>query len=277
MKRLLLVSTLFFSLGLTVFLPQSLYPRGSVKVSFLSVGQGDAILIVTPDKKTLLIDGGPDNRLLEELSAVLPWWQRQLDFVLLTHEHSDHLFGLIELGERYQIKQVFYGEVDENNSLIKEWFNNLEKNKIPKQKIAAADSFPLGEYCRVNILSAAASKEVNDQSVVSELVCGQRQFLFTGDAGQEIETDLLVGGLSTYDVLKISHHGASSASQENFLRTVKPLIAIISVGKDNKFSHPHPETLKRLALITGNIFRTDELGTINIFANNKEIYLKTTP
>ncbi|BFD25297.1 MAG: MBL fold metallo-hydrolase [Candidatus Parcubacteria bacterium] len=277
MKRLLLVSALFFSLGLTLFLPLSRYPRDAVKVSFLSVGQGDAILIVTPDKKTLLIDGGPDNSLLEELGTVLPWWQRHLDFVLLTHEHSDHLLGLLELGDRYRIKQVFYGEVTENNILIKEWFSNLEKNKIPKQKITAADSFSLGKYCQVNILSAAASKEINDQSVVSELVCGQRQFLFTGDAGQEIEADLLDSGLKTYDVLKVSHHGAASASQEIFLRTVKPLVAIISVGKDNKFSHPHLETLKRLETVAANIFRTDEVGTINIFANNKDIYLKKAP
>ena len=278
MKRLFFFSSLIILISFNFFSSQSLYPPPpSVRVSVLSVGQGDAILITTADKKTFLIDGGPDKQLFKELGAVLPWWHRHLDFVLLTHEHDDHLLGLVELSQRYRIKKVFYGAVDESNPLIKEWFANLEKDKISKQKITVADSFSLGKYCRVNILAATTNQEVNDQSVVSELMCGKRKFLFTGDAGKEIEDILLAQDLSSYDVLKISHHGSLSASQEKFLKVVKPMAAVISVGKDNKFSHPHPETLKRLEMTGVNIFRTDQLGTINIFANNKEIYLKKAP
>lgn len=278
MKRFFVIAIFFLLAGINFFNQSLLYPpSGSVKISFFSVGQGDAILIVTADKKTLLIDGGPDKTLFSEISAALPWWHRQLDFVLLTHEHDDHLLGLIELGNRYHPTQVIYGEVSEDNSFVKEWFDNLKKNKIKKYKVTTPSSFPLGKYCRVNILSALVSKDINDQSLVSELVCGERKFLFMGDAGEAIENNLLAGGLGRYDLLKVGHHGSLTASQEKFLKTVRPSIAIISVGENNKFSHPRPEILKRLQKVTVNILRTDELGTINVFANNKEIYLKINP
>lgn len=278
MKRFLVFGLIFFLAAVNFFNQFSLYPPlGSVKISFFSVGQGDAILIVTGDKKTLLIDGGPDKSILSEINSALPWWHRHLDFVLLTHEHDDHLLGLIELGGRYHFTQVMYGAASEENNFIKEWFADLKKDKIKKYQVKASDSFSLGKYCRVNILSAAVSREVNDQSLVSELVCGERKFLFMGDAGEAIENILIDEGLGAYDLLKVGHHGSLTASQEKFLKIVRPTIAVISVGKNNKFFHPRPEVLTRLQKTAGDILRTDELGTINIIANNKEIYLRRGP
>ncbi len=240
----------------------------------IDVGQGDAILIVTPDHKTMLIDGGPDQSLAYQLGVSLPWWQKQLDVVLLTHSHNDHLIGLLELNQRYQIGLILHNLPEEKSFLASQWLDGLQVAGIRTQKISNQESFSLGNYCRVNILSALATIDINDQSVVNELVCGQRRFLFTGDAGVAVEEKITESMPHPYDLIKISHHGSNSASSENFLAITNPRIAIISVGKNNRFSHPHPETLKRLTEQNVDIYRTDQSGSINIFANNNEIYLK---
>lgn len=273
MKRAFFFISLIIILAVISFsgYPTTYPPRETVRVTFLDVGQGDAILILTPEGKTMLVDGGPDRLLTKRLGAFLPWWQKELDVVLLTHAHADHLMGLVNLSQHYQLNLVLHNLTDTNAPLTKQWLEYLKIAQVLPQKINQQASFPLGDFCQVNILSASSSSDINDQSLVSELVCGQRKFLLTGDAGIKIEQEIVP---ADYDVLKVSHHGSLSATSEEFLQKIKPEIAVISVGENNKFSHPHPNTIKRLVEQNVDIYRTDQLGSFSIFANNKEIYLK---
>lgn len=245
------------------------FGEGNLEVAFLDVGQGDSILIKAPAGQNILIDGGPDKAVLRRLGEVLPWWDRRLDLVILTHPHDDHLTGLEEVAERYQIRRVLQAGVADSNPNYQSWLKLIAGKKLLLTLVDKPQVIELGNGCRLEILYPRSSlrdikpQNLNNSSVIAKLVYGEDKVLLMGDAEQELEAELLASGIDlSADILKVGHHGSDTASTEKFLQAVGAKTAIIEVGKTNDFGHPSSRTLKKLERAGVKIFRTDQDGTI---------------
>jgi competence protein ComEC len=266
----LLVAALFF-----IFQPRAQF----LEVDFLDVGQGDAIFIKTPFGQNVLIDGGPSRSVVvQEISKVLPFWDRKIDLVILTHPHSDHFIGLPEVFKRYQIENIIIGSA---SSMDEDYLYFLEsaRAETPNLKNApATEKIIFGDNCVLEIFNPeffGAPNDANEMSLVAELDCGAK-FLFMGDAGQEAEKVLLKNNLiEDIDILKVGHHGSNSASSLEFLDVARPEEAIIQVGADNYYGLPSDEALYRIKKADAEILRTDFNGLIRMKSENGELTIKT--
>jgi competence protein ComEC len=237
------------------------------EVAFLNVGQGDSELIRTK-AGNILIDAGPNNQILFEISKILPFYDRIIDLVIISHPNTDHFNGLFSLLEHYKIRAVMINNLDYPASRYQNLLKQLKINNVlflkgeNGTKIKWDNNF-------ISIISPLNSNtNVNNSSLVALLNLNQKQFLFTGDIESSVEKKIIKYFNQPIDVLKVPHHGSQTASSEEFLNTLKPKIAVIEVGENN-YGQPHPDTLKRLNAVGAQIFRTDLDGTIQfIFDNN---------
>ncbi|MCK4744566.1 MBL fold metallo-hydrolase [Candidatus Parcubacteria bacterium] len=254
-----------------------------LRVSFFNVGQGDSIFIQTADKKDILIDGGPDKTVIKKLGKAMPFWDRTIDLIIITHPHSDHISGLIEVIKRYKIKEIFYTGVSYNSETYAELLRQIEHNKIELIEINKQQELTLSENLKLKILFPNENlrekniENLNNTSMVVKLIYNENSFLFAADAEYEVEQILLEDeiGLSA-DILKVGHQGASDSSSLEFLQKVAPQIAIISVGANNKFGHPSLRVIRRLEKLGAKVFRSDQNGDIKIIANgeNYQIFIE---
>jgi len=258
-------------------------PRaGLLEVDFFDVGQGDAIFIETPKGYQVLIDGGPDASVLEKLGKEMPFYDRSIDLIILTHPEADHITGLIEVLKNYQIGQILENGFKRETAGYKEWQRLIKEKNIPIKNAQAGQIINLGRGIKIRILwpnetaVSSSPESSNNISVVSQLIYGQREFLFTGDIEKQVELKLAnnqsASGIES-DVLKIAHHGSKSSTYQFFLEKVNPNIAVISVGNENSYGHPHQEVLDRLA--TKQVFRTDLDGDVEIISDGKLLRIKT--
>ena len=237
------------------------------EVAFLNVGQGDSELIRTK-AGNILIDAGPNNQILFEISKILPFYDRIIDLVIISHPNTDHFNGLFSLLEHYKIRAVMINNLDYPGSRYQNLLKQLKNNDVlflkgeNGTKIKWDNNF-------ISIISPLNSNtNINNSSLVALLNLNQKQFLFAGDIESSVEKKIIKYFNQPIDVLKVPHHGSQTASSEEFLNTLKPKIAVIEVGENN-YGQPHPGTLKRLNAIGAQIFRTDLDGTIQfIFDNN---------
>jgi competence protein ComEC len=274
---LLVAAILVWSVALTM-------PDDKLHVSFLDVGQGDAILIQTPNGQDILIDGGPDPQKINlELSKKLPFWDRTIDLVVSTQPQADHITGLVEVLQRYKVKQVLEPGVSYNSSIYQEWCNLVEEKHIKRDKAQAGQEIDLGNGTKLEVLNPpdslweGTSDDVDNNGVVLRLSWGQVSFLFTADIREEAEFELISQRANLKStVLKVSHHGSETSTTSQFLAAVDPEVAVISVGKDNPFGHPSPEVLERLIgrLSEGNVYRTDEDGTIELTTDGEKLWVR---
>jgi len=246
-----------------------------LEVNFFDVGQGDAIFIETPQLHQILIDGGPTSIILEKLAKEMPFWDRTIDLIILTHPERDHIFGLIEVLKRYKVENILWTGVIRDTSEFKEWKKLIEnegaKIFIAKtgQKIKATRTVLVILYPFEN-LEGQELKDSNNTSIITKLIFGENSFLFTGDVYKSVERELLAKELDIdSDILKVGHHGSKTSSLEEFIKEVSPEIAVIQVGKDNLYGHPHPESLDTLEKYGIRVLRTDENGDIKIISNGK--------
>jgi len=253
----------------------------ALEVDFLDVGQGDAILIKTPDHQRILIDGGPSNAVLNKLGENLPFFEKEIDLVILTHPHADHLDGLIEVLKRYEVKKILSTGVIHTTPDYLAWLEEIKNQNVPMEITRAGETLDFGGGIKIEIfyptedLVGKQVENLNDTSIVAKLIFGQTSFLFTGDAETEMEEKLINGGVDLKaDVLKVAHHGSKNATSQNFLEKIQPKFAIISVGADNQFGHPNAMTVKRLENIGAEIFRTDEDGDIKIKSDGVDIKIE---
>ena len=253
----------------------------NLEVDFLDVGQGDAILIKAAAGQNILIDGGPDKSVIKRLAENLPFWDKQIDLIILTHPHDDHVTGLIDVLKRYRVKRILYTGTVNNAPNYLAWLKLVRDKKVPLTIIDKKQTINLSAEAKLEILYPAESllnktlADLNDSSIIIKLVNGQNKFLLTGDASEKIEATLLANGADlSVDVLKVAHHGSQYASGENFLEKVQPKISVIEVGKDNDFGHPSLRTVKRLERAGAEIFRTDLNGTIKIFSDGFKVKMK---
>lgn len=273
-NRILVVLMVLFCFNilawLTVF---DLDRQGSLEVNFFDVGQGDAIFIETPGNQQILIDGGSGSAVLEKLGEEMPFWDRTIDLLILTHPHEDHLSGLIKVLENYEVENVLWTGVLMETSIFEKWQEAIKEAKVyiaqSGQKVISGKAVLEIIYPFEN-LEDQKIKEVDNTSIVVRLIFGNNFFLFTGDAFQSVEKQLVEKGIFIEsDILKVGHHGSETSSGQDFVEEVSPEVAVISVGKNNKYGHPNQETLDTLVKYGIRIFRTDEQGDIKIISNSK--------
>jgi competence protein ComEC len=256
-------------------------PDDRLHVYFLDVGQGDAILLQTPDGRQILIDGGPNpTTLLSELSAVMPFWDRSLDLVVLTHPDSDHLTGLLAVLDRYQVARVLDTSQADAAPLAATWRERVAKMRIPRTIAQRSMRIPLGNVVLTLLhpgskpLTGTAS-DGNNNSIVLRIDYGPTSMLLTGDAESEAEADMLKAGLPLQaDLLKVAHHGSSGSTSVPFLMAVTPRVAVIQVDAENSFGHPTRELLKRLSDARAEILRTDQNGRIEAVSDGRTLSVK---
>lgn len=253
-------------LGLVWFLGQK---NNILEFIALDVGQGDAILIKTPYEQNILIDGGPDNSVIYRLGKNLPFYDRTIDLMVLTHPDPDHLTGLIEVLKRFKVKKVLLNSFSDSDPNCLIWQKLIKEKGIEQQIGQAGQVINFGQDLEIKILYPEESyfnRDIDDFNVASlilKLVYKNTSFLLMGDAPKEAEERLILKGVDLkVDVLKVGHHGSKNSSGLDFVKMVSPKYAIISVGLNNRFGHPTRRVLKTLKEFNVEILRTDEMGDI---------------
>jgi len=250
--------------------------RSGLKVAFLDVGQGDAVFIEAPNGNQILIDGGPNKAVLRELAKQTPFYDRSIDGIILTHPHLDHYGGFVDVLDNYKINF----EMDSSNDNPESkgfdlYIKKLEEEKAKRIFAKRGMRVNLDKGIYLDVLLPVINKEglsAHDEMVTTRLVYGNNSFLLTGDMEDNLENFLLsLGDNLKSDVLKVGHHGSLTSTSESFLGWVKPSLAIISVGKNNKYGHPKKEILDRLVKFEIPTLRTDEKGTIVIKSDGEKI------
>ncbi len=241
--------------------------RDHVKVSFLNVGQGDAIFIEAPNGNQLLIDGGRDQAVLRELRKAMHFWDRSIDVVIATHPDADHIGGLIDVFERYNIS-VFIDSGNIGDTETYEYIESLVDVEGSTEIEAQTGQIVwLDEDVYFAILFPdrdVKSLDPNSASVVGQLVYGETKVLLTGDAPKEIEDHLvrIYGEELESDILKAGHHGSNTSTGPFFLQAVSPEEVVVSAGKDNRYGHPHQNVVELIENFGGDMRSTAEEGRI---------------
>lgn len=255
-------------------------PDGSLHVHVLDIGQGDAILITLPTRERILVDGGPDDKVIKEISSVMPFYEKTIDMVILTHPHADHVNGLVEVLQRYQVKQVLMTGIAYNTPGYTAFLEEINRQKIPLLFIDNSNDFQMGMVIfdllfPFTHLEGQSFVNVNNSSIVFRLLYGKNIFYFSGDLEEEKELELAQNGVDLKsDFFKAGHHGSRTSSTEPLLDRIKPKYAAVSCGIDNKFHHPHPITIRHFQERKISLLRTDLDGTIEVVSDGQNIKMK---
>jgi competence protein ComEC len=245
-------------------------------VTFFDVGEGESALVQTPSGQNILIDGGPSAAVLQKLGGALPWTKRNIDLIILSHPHADHITGVIKVLERYKVRQVLTTDVLHTTPEYIAFLKLIKDKKIPLAIARTGQNIKLASGVSVDILWPPISyagqqvDDLNSTSIVNKINFGETSVLFTGDTPIVNEQALITTSTNLRSqILKVAHQGSRTSSSEEFLRAVAPEFAVISVGKDNRFGHPHQEVLERLKNLSIKIFRTDIDGDISFVSDGK--------
>lgn len=281
--RLLALLGVLLTLFIT-WLPEFSFSRSAktcdcLTVSFLDVGQGDAILIETPDGKEMLVDGGRDSLVLQKLSQSRRSHDKEIDVVVATHPDLDHIAGLVDVLARYEVGTIIMTE-NEGNSGAADAFATA----VPEEgaEIILADAgqiFELGASTTIQIFAPTGDEsklESNTASIVLRVVYGDTSFMLTGDAPMEIENYLVktYGAQLDSDVLKLGHHGSKTSTSDAWLDTVTPLYAVVSAGIDNRYGHPHQDVMQRVFRRNIKASHTGTDGTVVFESDGVTVWQK---
>ncbi len=247
----------------------------------LDVGQGDAMLIQTSDHQDILIDGGSSQSVVDGLSRTLPPGDRDIELMVLTHPHADHVNGLLAVTERFTVRRVLETGLPYKQQAYNIWQGMLKEKNIPIDYVRSGQRYIIGpamfdvlwptlDLTKKNIVgdNAAEGGGINDSSIVLKLLCGGSSAMLMGDASSDIEERILDAGVDVQaSLLKVGHHGSRFSSSTRFLKAVQANWAVISVGDGNSYHHPHPTAVLRLEQVHLKILRTDELGDIPLMTD----------
>jgi competence protein ComEC len=257
-------------------------PDDRLHIFVLDVGQGDSILIQRGDQQ-ILVDGGPCGRkLLYHLGDKLPFWDRTIELLVLTHPSADHITGLVEVLRRYNVEKVLVSGQERDSAIYREWRRLIEEGGVERIVAQVGQRIIIGQAVQLTVLhpSPAFLEEAspNNASMVMRLTYGNFSLLLTADIEREAEEYLLAQDVKLRaTVLKVAHQGSDTSTTPQFLSGVKPMFAAISVGADNRFGHPADEVVKRVQHAVGEdrLFLTSEDGTITFITDGVKLWVKT--
>jgi competence protein ComEC len=258
----------------TIFVGALSIPDDNLHLIACDVGQGDAILF-TKGNIQILTDGGANNEVLNCLSKYLPFWDRRIELVVLTHPQQDHYQGLIEVFKRYQVTTFLTNDLDSSNQSYQVLKNVVGGQEVETINPEEGMSLRVG-MIYLDILHTATSfsfKDVNDASIVTVVRFADFEAILTGDIGPSGIEDMLEKNLvGPVDYIKVPHHGSKNGLTKELLDAAKPRVAVISAGKNNRYGHPHQEILKLLDDFGIKTLRTDEAGDVEVSTDGERIW-----
>lgn len=264
---LYLIFVLIFTVIFIFYLDyQSLHRK--LTFAMLDVGQGDALFIESPSGVQVLVDGGPPKKILSALSRVMSPFDRNIDAIIITNPDADHIGGFLDVLKVYKVGRVFEPGTFNDSKTYQNLEDEIKSKNIPDTLVRKGMRLNLGGGVMLDILFPdrdVSSWTSNDGSVVGKLSYGNTSVMLTGDA--TIKTEKIILSENTPEslhstILKVGHHGSRTSTGEDFVKAVSPRYALISDGKNNKYGHPHKETLDTLMQFRAKVLRTDLLGTI---------------
>jgi competence protein ComEC len=292
-------------LGFIVFHPFSApWPDGRLRIDFLDVGQGDSALITMPTGETLLIDAGgrpnfnrlyvkreneepeifePDTQSIGESVVAAFLWERgydRIDFILATHADADHMQGLADIARNFQVRSAIFGRTPFQDADFADLYGVLQKRNIPVVMLGRGDTL---NFNAVKIETLHPTRDDrpeaasdNNHSIVLKVTFGSREILLTGDIEKETEIELAnAPELLQADVVKVAHHGSRTSSTQSFIEAAQAKLAVISVGRQSPFGHPHQEVVERWNKSGAQVLTTGENGTITISTDGNDLQLRT--
>ena len=254
-----------------------------LKINFIDVGQGDSCLITTPQNKKVIVDSGGSESYDVGKNVLLPYLLdkriTKIDYIMISHFDTDHCKGFEYVLENIKVKNVIISKQCETSENFKQIMKIIRKKRINLIIVQKETKIKIDNFTTVDILSPQSENiadNMNDNSIVAKFEAYNFSILFTGDASEKIEKELIKEKINLKsDILKVSHHGSKTGTSEEFLKSVKPKIALIGVGENNKFGHPTKDVIKRLTENKIKIYRTDTDGEIRIkIKKSKNIKIK---
>ncbi len=262
--------------GLLGITDTTVYDETMLGVIFLDVGQADSILVKSPSGEHMLIDAGKNDTAEHLVQMLKDYKVDDIDYLILTHPHEDHVGGADTVLEHFEVKNVICPDIGADSKTWRDVVDAIEAEGCMDITASVGTTYTLFKGCKFEILGPVdADTDLNNASVVVRLDYFEKSFLFTGDAEAEAEKAILdrVGKERLdVDVLKVGHHGSSTSSCAEFLSAVTPSYSVISCGKDNSYGHPHSETVTALQKIGSQIYRTDKEGTVILQSDGESLY-----
>ena len=276
-KKYSLLLFFFLLLAINIFLFYQDFQNSHRGLTFvmLNVGQGDSLFIESPTGTQILIDAGPPRKILSQLSRVMSPFDRTIDGIIITNPDQDHIGGFADVLKNYKVDMIFESGTLNDSKTFQNLKTEIKNKNIPDILAKKGMRLNIGGGAVIDILFP--DRDVfdwspNDGSIVAKLTYGNTSVMLTGDATTETEKIILAGNskdILPSTLLKVGHHGSRTSSSEDFVKAVSPAYALISDGRENKYGHPHQDTLDTLAQFGAKIFRTDLLGTIIVKSDGK--------
>lgn len=251
----------------------------------LDIGQGDALYLRLPSQDDIVIDAGPDDRILSQLGQAMPLGDREIELLIISHNHLDHIGGLPALLSRYKVDRVWLSGATNDTEIYQKVIATFKDLQVPITYVKAGDTTVTGDVTTTVLhppegVVNTNPEEQHDATVAMKIAYKSICLILTGDLNEKHEVTILAVAKQLQlslncPILKVSHHGSKSSSTVAFLEAVQPKVATISVGEKNRYHHPTDETLERLKTIGANIYRTDQSGTITITTDGANYWTKT--
>jgi len=282
-KTFLIFPSLLFLLGCILIYQNIIYNDKKLHVVICDVGQGDAIFIRTPQGSDILIDSGPDDSVLSCLAKHMPFWDKTIEIVILTHPDADHVTGFIDVIKRYKLTSFYTSKITTKTAVYAEFLKTLRDYKIKQNFLWLGDKFTMEDSLTMESLwpphewaekTVVTGGTTNSFSVIELLTYKNFKILFTGDSNFEQMNQ--VSHLAAYiNFLKVPHHGSRFGLTSEILDILNPKVAAISVGKNNKYGHPAPEMLKIFSEKDIKILRTDQDGEVEVVSDGKDFQIRS--
>lgn len=247
-----------------------------LSIHIIDVGQGDSILIQTPNKKNILVDGGDEDAQHIVKNYLKRKKVKSLDIIIATHPDTDHIGSLDYIVENFNVKSIYMPEQSVDSESYINLVNSCNSKKLTPEYLYKGDNINIEKNIDINVLSPSYIQGDNNlNSIVFTLDFNQNSFLFTGDAEEENESDIINSfDLDYVDFLKVGHHGSNSSTTDEFIKETSPDVAAISCGYKNSYGHPHKQTLENLSKHSVLTYRTDQIGDIVFFSDGQTIFTK---
>lgn len=265
-----IIALVFLLLFLNIYIFWLIWRTEHRKLTFamLDIGQGDALYIESPTGTQMLVDGGPPGQLMKQLPKMMPFFDKKIDAIMITNPDQDHIAGFADVLKSYKVGQVFEPGTFNESKIYQSIETAVKEKNIPDTIARRGMRIDMGGGAVVDVLFPdrdVSTWTTNDGSIMAKLTYGTTSIMLTGDATAETEKILLsensVAALHS-TILKVGHHGSRTSTSPDFVQAVNPTYAVISDGRDNKYGHPHQETLDTLGQFGVQILRTDLVGNI---------------